>query len=175
MYSTLATGFWASRISPSRRAVWTAATVPRFYRWLKRVWSTRRRWLLTGIVWRKLRMLIWSFTDSLEQDTCSNYQKVRYVCKCVLRKTILCKSPFCHSPDPTFTSTDWDINLKKIEMRHLHGQGGRIGESTLKNHKCDICMAKVDGSGHQPQRIINATPAGPRRTIGTSTSKKRRK
>ena len=25
-------------------------------------------------------------------------------------------------------------------------------------------MAKADGSGHQPQRIINATPAGPRRT-----------
>ena len=51
----------------------------------------------------------------------------------------------------------------------------RIGESTLKNHKCDICMAKADGSGHQPQRIIYATLAGPRRTIGTSTSKKRRK
>ena len=32
------------------------------------------------------RMLIWSFTDSLEQDTCSNYQKVRYVCKCLMRK-----------------------------------------------------------------------------------------
>ena len=28
-----------------------------------------------------------------------------------------------------------------------------------------------DGLGHQPQRIINATPAWPRRTIGTSTSK----
>ena len=79
-------------------------------------------------------------------------------------------------------------------MRHLYGQGGRIGTSTSKNHKCDtcmakadnrdinlkknkcdICMAKADGSGHQPQRIIYATLAGPRRTIGTSTSKKRRK
>ena len=91
------------------------------------------------------RRLIWSFTDSLEQDTCSNYQKVRYVCKCVLRKTILCKPPFCHSPDPTFT---W----------------GRIGTSTLKNHKCDTCRTKADRLGHQPQRIINATPAWPRRT-----------
>ena len=91
------------------------------------------------------RRLIWSFTDSLEQDTCSNYQKVRYVCKCVLRKTILCKPPFCHSPDPTFT---W----------------GRIGTSTSKNHKYDTCMAKADGSRHQPQRIINVTPAGPRGT-----------
>ena len=91
------------------------------------------------------RMLIWSFTDSLEQDTCSNYQKVRYVCKCVLRKTILCKPPFCHSPDPTFT---W----------------GRIGTSTLKNHKCDTCRTKADRLGHQPQRIINVTPAWPRQT-----------
>ena len=96
------------------------------------------------------RRLIWSFTDSLEQDTCSNYQKVRYVCKCLMRKmSFFCKPPLCLSPDPTFTWT--------------------IGTSTSKNHKCDTCMAKADGSGHQPQRIINATPAGPRRTIGTST------
>ena len=132
MYSTLATGFWASRISPSRRAVWTAATVPRFYRWLKRVWSTRRRWLLTGIVWRKLRRLIWSFTDSLEQDTCSNYQKVRYVCKCVMRKM-----SFMQTAVLPFTWSE------------VH----------------------MDGSGHQPWRIINATPAGPKQTMGTSTSK----
>ena len=47
----------------------------------------------------------------------------------------------------------------------------RIGESTLKNHKCNTCMAKADGLGHQPQKTINVTPAWPRRTIGTSTSK----
>ena len=40
----------------------------------------------------------------------------------------------------------------------------RIGTSTSKNYKCDICMAKVDGSEHQPQRIINVTPAWPRQT-----------
>ena len=37
----------------------------------------------------------------------------------------LCKPPFCHSPDPTFT---W----------------GRIGTSTSKNHKCNTCRTKAD-------------------------------
>ena len=41
---------------------------------------------------------------------------------------------------------------RRFAIHLIRRSHGRIGTSTSKNHKCDICMAKADGSGHQPQR-----------------------
>ena len=41
---------------------------------------------------------------------------------------------------------------RRFAIHLIRRSHGRIGTSTSKNHKCDTCRVKADGSGHQPQR-----------------------